>query len=477
MNRIITYIVVILIVSVGLVRSQEDDKLIHLVGDSLYGKMINGESVREVHGHVIINQGAVRITCDKAIQYLSRNEVELIGNVIVTQDSIIIKTERGFYYGNTKTSFSQNKVNLTDGHILLDALNGYYYFDESRSYFYDMVKLNDGVSNLFSDRLTYYNHENKSVAVGRVKVNDTTSTIFADSLIHFRDTKISYGYNNVRIYNTSDKLSIFGDVLEDYGKKNFSKIYGNPIVVRIDTTDKGKLDTLLISARIMESYSDTSKKLIAIDSVKIVKGNFASLNSKSFYYQKLNQIRTFKGESDEMQPIIWNDSTQLAGDSIYIYMKKKRMDYMNIIGNASIITAVRNNKIRFDQMSGKNIKLFFGQDGLESTKADGNVLSIYYMFEDNEPNGLLKSSSERAVMFFKDKTVSNVRLYGKPLSDFHPENTIKGKEKDYTIPSFRIYPNKPSKKKLLFSKKDILYYLIKDAEFYDAKFNSSQRKP
>jgi len=65
----------------------------------------NGESVREVHGHVIINQGAVRITCDKAVQYLSRNEVELIGNVVVTQDSIIIKTERGFYYGNTKSRF------------------------------------------------------------------------------------------------------------------------------------------------------------------------------------------------------------------------------------------------------------------------------------------------------------------------------------------------------------------------------------
>ena len=74
-------------------------------------------------------------------------------------------------------------------------------------------------------------------------------------------------------------------------------------------------------------------------------------------------------------------------------------------------------------------------------------------------------------------SVSIVRLYGKPLSDYHPENTIKRKEKDYTIPTFRIYPNKPSKKKLLYSRKDILYYLIKDAEFYDAKLNPSQRKP
>jgi lipopolysaccharide export system protein LptA len=477
MKRINIYIVLCFFLQAGIILAQESDKVIHLVGDSLYGKMINGESVREVHGHVVITQGAVRITCDQAVQYLARNEVELFGNVIVTQDSIVIKTERGYYYGNTKTSFSKSNVNLTDGHIRLDALNGYYYFDEKRSYFYDMVKLNDGVSNLFSDRLTYYNDENKSVAVGRVKVNDTTSTIFADSLIHFRDNRISFGYNNVRIYNTSNKLAIFGDVLEDYGKKNYSKVYGRPIVVRIDTTDNGNLDTLIISARMLESYNDTSKKLVATDSVKIVRGTFASLNSKSFYYQKRDQIQTFKGELDELQPIIWNDSTQLAGDSIYINMKKNRLDYMNIISNASIISSVRNNMSRFDQMSGKNIKMFFGRDGLERTKADGNVLSIYYMFEDNEPNGLLESSSERAVMFFKDKTVSNVKLYGKPVSDYHPENLIKGKEKDFTIPTFRLYTNKPTKKKLLYSRKDILYYLIKDVEFYDPKLNPTRRKP
>jgi lipopolysaccharide export system protein LptA len=477
MNRVKIYIVALVFLFTCIIHAQEEDRTIHLVGDSLYGKIVNGESVREVHGHVVITQGAVRITCDKAIQYIARNDVELIGNVIITQDSIIIKTERGFYYGNTKISYSQNNVDLTDGHIRLKAINGYYYFDEKRSYFYDMVKLNDGLSNLFSDRLTYYNSENKSVAVGRVKVNDTTSTIFADSLIHFRDTKISFGFNNIRIYNASDKLAIFGDFLEDYGKKDYSKVYGNPVVVRIDTTDKGKLDTLVISARMMESYSDSSKRLVATDSVKIVRGDFASANSRTFYFQKGDMLQTFRRESDEVQPVIWNDSTQLTGDSVYIYMKKNHLDYMNIVSNASIITFVKNNGNRYDQISGKNIKLFFGRDGLERTKADGNVLSIYYMFEDNEPNGLLESSSERAVMFFKDKAVSNVKLYGKPLSDYHPENTIKGKEKDHTIPTFKLYSNKPTKKKLFNSRKDILYYLIKDAEFYGAKFNPTQRKP
>ncbi|MCK7524562.1 MAG: hypothetical protein MZV64_46565 [Ignavibacteriales bacterium] len=66
----------------------------------LVGKMVNGESTREVYGNVVLTQGDVIITCDKAIQFISRNDAELIGNVIVKKDTLTIKTPRGFYYGN-----------------------------------------------------------------------------------------------------------------------------------------------------------------------------------------------------------------------------------------------------------------------------------------------------------------------------------------------------------------------------------------
>jgi hypothetical protein len=39
-----------------------------------------------------LTQGDVIITCQKAIQYISRNDAELIGNVVVRQDSLIIET-------------------------------------------------------------------------------------------------------------------------------------------------------------------------------------------------------------------------------------------------------------------------------------------------------------------------------------------------------------------------------------------------
>src|SRR3989339_1591573 len=151
MKYIFLYIILFLSVSYA----QEDNRIV-AIGDSLVGKLVNGESVRELHGNVVMTQGAVRITCDKAIQYLARNEAELIGRVVVVQDSIIIKTTRGYYYGDTKVAFSEVGIFLTDGHVDLNSKNGYYYFDEKRSYFYEDVKLHDSLSNILTNRLTYF---------------------------------------------------------------------------------------------------------------------------------------------------------------------------------------------------------------------------------------------------------------------------------------------------------------------------------
>ena len=467
------FIVIFLFVSAIIVCAQSSEPL-QIKGASFSGHVVNGETIQEFEGNVVIIQGDVRITCNKAIQYVARNEAELIGNVVVTQDSIIIKTEHGYYDGNKKIASSKVGIALTDGHVQLESKNGYYYFDEKHSYFYEDVKLHDALSNMHSDRLNYFDDNDKAVAAGNVQVSDTSSTVFADSLIHFRNTDETYAFKNIRIYTPSNRLAIFGNKLEDFGKKNYSKITDSPFLVRIDTTDTGQLDTLVISSMTMESFDDSTKKLIITDSVKIVRKNFASVNGQTIYYKKGDKIETFRRETDALPPVMWNEETQMSGDSIRLYMKDNRLEMININSNASIITANKDSVNRFDQISGKNIKLFFNKGELERTEVEGNALSIYYMYDENEPNGLIKSSSARAKILFKDKNVSNVRFYGKPVTEFHPENLIIGKEKDFTIPTFRIFSNKPTKENLLLNRKDILSYLIKDAQYYAGKPNSKK---
>ena len=146
--------------------AQEKSEIIRVVGNSLIGKTINGISFREVIGNVIMTQGNVKVTCDKAIQNLTNNNAELIGNVIAIQDSITITSEKGFYFGDKKYIYSIKKISLADKHVLLTADSGYYYFNLNKSVFNSNVQLFDSTNTLKSNKLTYFNDIQKAIAVG-----------------------------------------------------------------------------------------------------------------------------------------------------------------------------------------------------------------------------------------------------------------------------------------------------------------------
>jgi len=437
-----------------------ENNFVHVIGDSLIGKIVNGENIREVIGNVIITQGDVHITCERAVQHLAKNEVELIGNVILTQDSIVVKTAKGYYKGNERTAYSLTGISLFDGHVTLTADSGYYYFEGKKSHFYGSVTLKDTTSILHSKRLIYFDDEDKAIASGSVNVVQKNSSLFADSLIHFRKTGVTLAYKNIVLLDKEQKLLVMGNELIDSSKTSHSIIHGEPLLVQVDTTRNGKPDTLFISSKEMESVKDSAQnKMIARDSVKIVRGEVSSLNNYTFYDQSKDFIFTYRKEDDTLPPILWYGESQLVGDSIHIYLKDNDLDWINIDNNAFILSFNKNYDYRYDQISGKNIKMYFNENGLYLTEVNESVLSIYYLFEGDRPNGLLKSSSERAKIFFDSTKVTDVKLYGSPASEYHPEKLIEGKEKDFTLPSFIVYNNRPKKEDLLNGKR-IPFYLI-----------------
>ncbi|MBN1300559.1 MAG: LPS export ABC transporter periplasmic protein LptC [Melioribacteraceae bacterium] len=427
----------------------QDEGRLTIVGDSLRGSVLNGESIREIFGNVVMTQGDVKVTCRKAIQYIARNEAELIGNVVATQDTIIINTSKAYYFGDEKYTYSDDTVYLNDGHINLQARTGYYYFDDKRAEFLNDVLLRDSLNTLSSYKLVYFNDPDKAVAVGKVKIVDSSSTISADSLIFMREEDISFAYSDIRISYPRNNIIITGGYLMDRGKEKYTTITLNPVLTQIDTSESGTIDTLVVLADMMEAYQDSTKRLIATDSVKIIRGNFYSLSNISVFYRAEDKIFTYKTENDTDQPVMWYDNSQLTGDSICVKMHENKIDIIDIKGDSFILTFDDNFDDRYNQISGEETKMFFTENSLVKTEVLGNVLSYYFLFEENEPNGLLKSSSEKAVLLFQDNAIADVKLYGSIKSEFHPENLIKDRTGEFTLPSFKINYNKPNKNKII----------------------------
>lgn len=428
-------------------------------GESLEQKEIDGVRYRELIGAIVITQGDLKITCRQANQYYEKNEFELIGDVVATQDTITIKTPRAYYYGDTRIVYSEWKLELNDSHYTLKADRGYYFSNEKKADFYQNVRLFDKVTYIASDSLNYFRNENKAIAVGSVMVSDTSSVLFTDTLFHFREKRFSQGFGHVKMFNPGNKTVILSGRFENNDSTGYSLITMKPLFVQVDSTSDGKLDTLYISSKKMEAYQDSTDRFTAIDSVKIFRNNFSAVNNLTTLFRKKNRIFTHKLESDLTPPVLWYEKSQLFGDSVYITMEKKKLKYIEVIQNAFMLSQNEDKEYRFDQMSGKKLLMNFTDGEIKRLDIDGALLSIYYLYDNKEPNGLVKASSERGNMYFKEKKVDDVKLYGSVGSDYHPENIILGKEKDYTLPGFVIFKNKPRKEE--FFSKEVDEALIK----------------
>ncbi len=448
--KMIFKISVLFFLSAAAILAQTNESQLVVEGKSLKGKTVRGEKIREVIGDVIITHGSVVITCDTAVQHLATNEIELIGNVVGKKDTVTLFTPRGYYFGESKTAYTESGLVLNDGHYVVTAEKGYYYYDENKAHFFGRVELFDSLNTLISDELTYFNDADKAVAVGRVLIADSSSAISADSLIYFQKDNSTFGFNNVKISDPANDVTILGNLLEDYGEKNYTKITDSPVLIKIDTTEKGEIDSLIISCVLMESAEDSLSKFLAIDSVKIVRGNFSSANQHAVFYKEKNMIFTYREEDELRQPILWFENSQLVGDSIFIYINKKNsLDHITILHNASAISKNPLFNFRYDQISGDTLQLYFENDELKKAFVYGGFLSVYYLYDDGETNGLIKSSAKNAVINFENNLVKEVKMYQDAITEYYPENLVLNKEKDFTLPTFYIYKNRPTKETIL----------------------------
>lgn len=455
----IKYIFLLLICAVTVVKCQSGPEYITITGETFVGRMENEEKVREVSGNVVLRQGDVVITCNKAIQYLERNNAHLIGNVVARQRNVTIYTPEGFYFGNERKAVSNTGVKLDDRKVILTAKTGEYSFSKEEAYFQNDVKLYDTATTLTSKYLTYYKAIDKAVATGDVKIIDSENLIQADTVTHFRNTKETFAQNDVKILNLKNNSVIYGSRCENYRLKKYSIVKGDSRLIQIDTSASAKndsssavqIDTLLISSLQMEAFQDTSNIFIATDSVLMVRGGFASKNEQTFYDRTRQEIITKKMKKTSPVPVMWYEYSQLTGDSIRIILDSSRIKTMYVTNNAFILSQNEKYKSRYDQISGSSVTMHFNGNELKQTDVAGSVYSIYFTYDSDEPNGLTKSSSQNASILFQDKKVDQVKLYGTPVSEYYPENLVEGKELSFTLPGYIVYPNRPTKSRILNS--------------------------
>jgi lipopolysaccharide export system protein LptA len=423
--------------------SGQEEKIVTLQADSLVGKVIDSKNVRYAIGHVRITQGDVIITCDTAIQHFDDKRIDGIGNLKIVQDTLTLIAGQGSYF--------------TEKHI---------------AEFTKGVELGDGKVNLTADSCVYNTDERRAIFRGKVSVVDSATSILANMLTYLRDENKAIAVRQVRITLRESNALVYGDSLEHYYRLHHTLIAKRPMLVQLDSTvtssfdtstggivNTVKVDTLIVTSRIMEVYQDstisilrrdtvhvdtlrTGKRFVATDSVEIIRAKFSSRSGEVTYYTS-DSLFLFR-----RKPVIWYGDTQLTGDSIAVRMANRKLDKLFASGNSFAVSRSDSSyTTRFDQLTGQDLTTLFRDDKIERIDASRNAISLYYTYDKGKPNGANRLSADTIVIYFRDGRVDYSKAIGGVEGQYYPEKMIRGREKDYDLPEFNWSNERPRRDK------------------------------
>jgi hypothetical protein len=401
--------------STGVAQLQSEKLIIIENADSLIGKIIDGDEAKELIGNVRFSQENTHVSCDRAIQFKSSGNIQLYGNVVIVDSNLTMRFPRGMYFRADRRAVAHDSVQLDDGQMTLTARFGEYYADARRAFFKTQVVAKDADSKLIADSLLYYRGAERTVAMSRVAIES-----YADNMI------------------------IRGNHFESWRTQDYNRMTENPVLVKFDTS-AGKVETLVVRSKVMEAYRDSSRRLRAIDSVEIVRAELASTCGFAEFFTRGDSIHL------RTTPFVWYQRTQVAGDSINVYLRQRKLDIVDVRGNALAVSqSDSSRRNRFDQLTGETMKMKFGSDGLDRIEVNDRATSVYHLYEDSLANGLNKTSGDKIVMVWQQDSLTNkkklaaIKVVGGVEGQYFPENLVHGKESDYALARFVWNEEKPA---------------------------------
>ncbi|MEO8210257.1 MAG: OstA-like protein, partial [bacterium] len=469
---IYTFILTIVIFSNAQI-SLAQDKIELKNADQLSGKVIDRQNVREANGNVEFIQGNVKVYCNSATQFIDANRVELHGNVRLYQDTLTLFTSKATYFGDDKKAICEGGVTLKDPNATIRADNGVYSFTERKAVFKGDVIIINPEYKITSEELTYlrdtedsfakgnvivttdssivkasnidfYKTQGKTFATGNVSIESDSTIITSDSATNFSNERKSLASGNVKIVSLNNNSEITGSYIENYEEKNYTILKGNARLTQIEENK----DTLHIYCDTMEAYRSKPDYYIAKSNVEIIRSEFLSKCGIGIYYKENETISLSK------EPIVWQETLQLTGDSIYAELPNKKLQTIYVkkisLPNSSVSFAISKNKDeyfkdRYDQITGDDITIKFIEDKINLIEVNENSQSLYFLYDQDKANGLNKVEGKNIYVYFdKDEKVDKIKVDVDPKGEYVPEQILN--TTSLTLPGYNLREDKPVKR-------------------------------
>ncbi|MFI5202466.1 MAG: OstA-like protein [Candidatus Kapaibacterium sp.] len=439
--------------------------------DSLATTILDGQPVEQLFGNVRFVQGSLYGSSDKAMKYSTTHRIELTGNVEIHQDTLALYAPHVIYNDSTGIGHADGGVRMFDRDNELTAAQGDYDVANQVAHFQHHVTLTQGKSTSVSDSMVYYRSTETSILTGHASVKSDSGSLAADTITHVRALGETMAKGNVHLTNDSLRLAsdwfydsqllgemlarghvgvedvqnnttIFGDTLARFAKTSYTLVPKRPLLLYIDSSQvrdsTGKVntvfDTMFVRADTMKMYQGDSARLVAIDSVRLLRSNFALTGGELIYDQVHDVMNVFHSPRQHL----WNDSTEIDADSVAMLLKNRHINRIFSVGHAFATSPMAElpNSGRVDQLQGDEMMLVVDRDTARELYDISSALSIYFLLSEGKPDGLNRASGDTIRMDFKDRQVTRIAIISGTEGEFFPERFVLGRAQAFRLTAY-----------------------------------------
>ncbi len=452
----------------SIVRSQNH---IHIKAENEVGGQINGLPVQQLIGHMQFVQGSLYGSADSAINYSTIHRIELMGHVEIHQDTLALYAPHVTYNDSTGIGHADGGVRMFDRDNELTAQQGDYDVANQVAHFQRHVTLTQGKSTSVSDSMIYYRSTQTSIMTGDASVHSDSGSLSADTIIYVRALGETTAKGGVHLANDSLRLTsdwfydsqplgemlarghasveeiqnrttVFGDTLARFAKTRYMIVPKRPLLLYIDSSivvdSTGAhiivFDTMFVRADTMKMYQGDSARLVAIDSVRLMRGNFSLSGGKLIYDQVHDVMNVFHAPRQHL----WNDSTEIDADSVAMLVKHRHIDRIFSVGHAFATSPMEEfpNSGRVDQLQGDAMMLVVDHDTARELYDMSSALSIYFLLSEGKPDGVNRASGDTIRMDFQDKKVKRIAIISGTEGEYFPERFVVGRAAAFRLTAY-----------------------------------------
>lgn len=162
---------------------------------------------------------------------------------------------------------------------------------------------------------------------------------------------------------------------------------------------------------------DNKRKVRVFSNSKFFKPDFQGKSDSLIYTQSDSTFQLYHN------PVVWNEGNQLTADIIFLTTKLGRLDSLNMLGNAFLISLEDTSK--YNQIKGRNMYGKFFENELRTIYVQGNGQTVYYAYDEKDLEiGVNRADCSNLIIRIKDSRVDRVTFLVKPEATLYPSGKI-----------------------------------------------------